>query len=204
MARAATRALASARPRSLQSVRDLTHYELLGVSSDASAEEISRAFRRRARALHPDLQRRSDHGHATGSASEIWEWEESRGEVFQRLVDARRVLGSPVSRRAYDAHLRRGDGAGGPGGIGGRYARRHGDNRAPGEASAGPGSAHRAPPHRGRAFGPAGVYRRPRGPVQFTEHTEGFEEHPWRWGLDGLDRWAARRRERAEVRGALE
>ena len=65
-------------------------YELLGVRRDASAAEITRAYHRRARALHPDTQP----GQATEPAR------------FRELQEACRVLHDPARRAAYDQALR--------------------------------------------------------------------------------------------------
>jgi curved DNA-binding protein CbpA len=61
-------------------------YELLGVGRDASREEIALAWRRRARAEHPDA-RPADAG-APGR--------------FRALAEAWEVLGNPARRAAYD------------------------------------------------------------------------------------------------------
>jgi DnaJ-domain-containing protein 1 len=63
-------------------------YELLGVSSDASQPDLARAYRRRARELHPDLA-------ATQDAA----------ETFTALTQAYRLLSDPIRRAAYDATL---------------------------------------------------------------------------------------------------
>jgi len=65
----------------------VTHYEVLGVSREASTAQIRAAFRRLARAHHPDTS-------ASGSA-------ESLGPINE----AWRVLGDPALRRAYDRSL---------------------------------------------------------------------------------------------------
>lgn len=63
------------------------YYEVLGVSSDASPEEIKRAFRKLARAHHPD---------ATGG--------DARSEQrYKEVSEAYAVLSDPVKRREYDA-----------------------------------------------------------------------------------------------------
>ncbi len=60
-------------------------YALLGVSPDATQEEIKRAYRTLARQYHPD------------SGTEM-----ASAERFQAVQEAYRVLGDPVRRRAYD------------------------------------------------------------------------------------------------------
>jgi molecular chaperone DnaJ len=65
----------------------VTHYEVLGISRDASTSQIRTAFRRLARAHHPDTS-------ATGSA-----------ESLAPINEAWRVLGDPVLRHAYDRSL---------------------------------------------------------------------------------------------------
>ena len=66
-------------------------YQLLGVSREASREEIAVAWRRRARAEHPDA-RPADDG-APGR--------------FRALAEAWRVLGDPARRAAYDRAVTR-------------------------------------------------------------------------------------------------
>jgi hypothetical protein len=61
-------------------------YETLGVDRGASREEIVRAWRRRARAEHPDSRPRD----AAAPAR------------FRALAEAYRVLGDPARRAAYD------------------------------------------------------------------------------------------------------
>ncbi len=70
----------------------MTHYEELGVSPDAPAEEIRRAFRRTSRLLHPDLQ----------SAPELRKAAEVQ---MRRLNEVVEVLCQPESRAAYDRSL---------------------------------------------------------------------------------------------------
>jgi len=64
-------------------------YQLLGVPRDASREEIALAWRRRARAEHPDA--RPADAAAPGR--------------FRALAEAWQVLGDPVRRAAYDRAL---------------------------------------------------------------------------------------------------
>jgi curved DNA-binding protein CbpA len=65
-------------------------YELLGVRRDATAAEITRAYHRRARALHPDAQ--------PGQAGQA--------DRFQEVEAAYRVLHDPARRAAYDQAFR--------------------------------------------------------------------------------------------------
>jgi curved DNA-binding protein CbpA len=68
-------------------------YQLLGVPPDASREEIAAAWRRQARAAHPDA--RPADTDAPGR--------------FRALTQAWQVLGDPVRRAAYDRALARGE-----------------------------------------------------------------------------------------------
>jgi molecular chaperone DnaJ len=65
----------------------VTHYDVLGVSREASTAQIRAAFRRLARAHHPDTS-------ASGSA-----------EALAPIHEAWRVLGDPALRRQYDRSL---------------------------------------------------------------------------------------------------
>ena len=66
-------------------------YQLLGVPREASREEIAQAWRRRARAEHPDHRPRD-----AGDAAADW---------FRVLAGAWRVLSDPARRAAYDRTL---------------------------------------------------------------------------------------------------
>jgi len=75
-------------------------YQLLGVARDASREQIAQAWRRRARAEHPDARP----GQPDGEAGEA----EAR---FRALAGAWQVLSDPARRAAYDRALGAGRGA---------------------------------------------------------------------------------------------
>ena len=62
------------------------HYGALGLAPTATSEEIKRAYRREAKAKHPDVN-----AHAQAQAE------------FRAVAEAYRVLSSPAERRLYDA-----------------------------------------------------------------------------------------------------
>jgi len=68
----------------------MDHYRLLGLSMSASAAAIRTAYRRLARALHPDR---------AGEQSK---------EAFQKIALAYEVLSDPAKRARYDDRLARG------------------------------------------------------------------------------------------------
>ena len=73
----------------------LTHYELLGVSRQATGEEIEKAYFERSRAFHPDLRHRPD---LAGCDRELV-------AVFDRVKAAFAALSDPAARSEYDASL---------------------------------------------------------------------------------------------------
>ncbi|MBO1901978.1 molecular chaperone DnaJ [Leucobacter weissii] len=72
------------------------HYDTLGVSRDASSDEIKKAYRRLARQLHPDVNP-----------------SEEAAEQFKAVTHAYDVLSDPNERQRYDQ-----GGSGGAGGFG--------------------------------------------------------------------------------------
>jgi curved DNA-binding protein CbpA len=85
--------------RAHASLDQVDYYQVLGISSAVSSEQIRQAYYRLATYLHPDV-----HGvdldprfHAKLTA------------VFSRVVEAYKVLSDEARRRSYDSHLARGN-----------------------------------------------------------------------------------------------
>jgi molecular chaperone DnaJ len=64
------------------------YYEVIGVAREASAEEIKKSYRRKARELHPDVNRENPHAE----------------EQFKELGEAYEVLSEPQKRAVYDRY----------------------------------------------------------------------------------------------------
>ncbi|MDD5750703.1 MAG: J domain-containing protein [Candidatus Pacebacteria bacterium] len=76
-----------------------THYEILGVREEATAEEVKSAWRQRMMLFHPDkYEQRVREGYASSK--------ESFEEEAKKINDAYTVLKDPEKRTAYD-NLRR-------------------------------------------------------------------------------------------------
>ena len=106
------------------------HYATLHVSPDATAREISRAYRTLLRTHHPDTRQRFDDGDTT-SAADLHE--------LHAIMQAYVVLSDPGKRAAYDRARLSPDGKSGSVGTGGTpvKVRFHRPETTPGRDSAG-------------------------------------------------------------------
>ncbi|MET3366961.1 UNVERIFIED_CONTAM: DnaJ-class molecular chaperone [Jeotgalibacillus campisalis] len=109
------------------------HYAALHVSPDATAREISRAYRTLLRTHHPDTRPKVDDGDTT-SAADLQE--------LHAIMQAYVVLSDPGKRAAYDRGRRSPGGTGGSEGTGGSggtpvKVRFHRRETTPGRDSAG-------------------------------------------------------------------
>lgn len=77
------------------------YYDVLGVSRDAGADEIKRAYRQLARRYHPDIS-----GDDPSTSAAARPRSPDRGERFLEVARAYDVLRDPARRRAYDATRR--------------------------------------------------------------------------------------------------
>ncbi|MEX2208715.1 MAG: response regulator [Myxococcota bacterium] len=84
----------------LASFEGATHYQVLGIDSDARDEDVRQAFMTLAKVFHPDKV-----GRRAPGLSEL------AAKVFARISEANDVLASPDSRAGYTAQLRHTRGA---------------------------------------------------------------------------------------------
>jgi DnaJ-class molecular chaperone len=75
----------------------MTHYQLLGIAKDATAEEIRKAYRKMAAAMHPDRFANADRSEDA---------RQDRQRQFQEVADAYRTLSDDRARYAYDRAIR--------------------------------------------------------------------------------------------------
>lgn len=83
------------------------YYDVLGISRNASEQEIKTAYRKAARAHHPDMVAKEDKAAA-----------EAR---FKEINEAYQVLSDPEKKKMYDQFGHTNFNAGGPGGAGGQW-----------------------------------------------------------------------------------
>jgi curved DNA-binding protein CbpA len=76
------------------SLEEMTHYDVLEIPTNASAEEIGRAFPALARRWHPDRL-----------SPDLGDLREAVTRMFARMTEASRVLGQGASRQEYDRLL---------------------------------------------------------------------------------------------------
>ena len=68
----------------------IDYYNILGVSKDASQEDIKKAFKKLARRYHPDLNPNDPDAH----------------RKFQEINEANEVLSDPEKRKKYDENMK--------------------------------------------------------------------------------------------------
>ena len=82
------------------------YYEVLGVSKDASKDEIVKAYRKKAKEFHPDVSKHDD-----------------AEEKFKEVQEAYEILNDDAKRATYDKYGHEGNNFSGSGfeGFGGLY-----------------------------------------------------------------------------------
>ncbi|MDQ6747477.1 MAG: J domain-containing protein [Candidatus Dormibacteraeota bacterium] len=87
------RELASMVPLPPSAQRAINYYFLLGITPGAAPDQVHRAYRRKAKEIHPDR-------HAREFRADQWE------DLMTVVTDASDVLSDPLKRRAYDVFWR--------------------------------------------------------------------------------------------------
>ncbi|GLB41754.1 putative toxin transport [Lyophyllum shimeji] len=77
-------------------MQSCTWYDILGIRSSASTEEVRKAYRRKALETHPDKLDKN-------ASAEDKQRAENK---FRRIREAFEVLSDPEKRKQYDAHLK--------------------------------------------------------------------------------------------------
>ncbi|MBS4012523.1 MAG: J domain-containing protein [Bacteroidetes bacterium] len=67
------------------------YYQILEVGKDASVDQIRKAFRKKAKECHPDINK-----------------DQGSKEKFQKLNEAHQILTDPIKKRQYDLRLKNG------------------------------------------------------------------------------------------------
>ncbi|KXZ46304.1 hypothetical protein GPECTOR_45g174 [Gonium pectorale] len=81
---------------------DPDYYGILGLEPDCDEDDIRAAFRRRAKEIHPDVNKEASRGRGGGGWVQGWEPGDDATQAFVQLSRAYEVLSDPEARRQYD------------------------------------------------------------------------------------------------------